>query len=326
MKHLHIHIGWPKTGTSGLQSYWTRNADYLLSHGLAYYRSQLDSIGSVARQIARGDDMTTQAEAFAAWTARQEAGQVLISSEGLASTRMESFRQFVRPEAWDRISVLAYLRPQPEYLESWYKQTAKWGSKQSTRSMLVASSKPMRTSHYASLLAPWEALCAEHRKGRVTVRIFDPGEMAGGDVIRDAMAVLGIPYRPDVELARSRQNVSPSAALIGMYLKLPKIDRLQQINRRIVASGLPGVTGSADLFDRETVAKIEGWFAAENEQLRARYFPERPRLFRPSAPTPPPGAAEQAAFRDLLIETIREMRGEDVAAQARAALHAAAQP
>lgn len=319
MKHLYIHIGWPKTGTSSLQAYWTRNPEHLARHGLAYYRSHLDSIGSICRQISRGEDIAPQAAELAALATRPDVERVLISSESLITTPMAPFLRFIRPDVWQRITVIAYLRPQAEYLESWYKQSVKWGGKHSTRSILTPASAPMRASRYATELSRWEDLCRDHGNGEVVVRLFDPAHLVGGDVLTDAMSVLGFPFRPGGDGAEERHNVSPSASLIRMYLKLPPIHKLQQINRRIVASGHPGATGSGDLFDADTVLSIQNRFADENELVRARYFPDRAQLFD-RIRTREAAEIDKDGLRALLIDTIRQMRGDEVAKTAMAAL------
>ena len=86
----------------------------------------------------------------------------------------------------------------------------------------------------------------------------------------------------------------------------------------MVASGHPGVIGSGDLMTPDQRAAIAARFAEGNERLRARFFPDRAALFTPKPVPPLPLEVED--LRPLLIATLDQMRGPEVATLARAAL------
>ena len=316
-KDLFLHIGWPKTGTTALQSFCHANRAALAAQGLAYYTTRAESAGSIARAIAKAEPMAPHSARLQDWAARQDAAKVLISSEGFAGTDLTALADFLAPEQWRRITVIAYLRPQDEYLESWYKQVIKWGNKVPLQTYLGAQNPVWRLADYDGQMARWQAWCAGLPDARLQAAIFDRQTLAGGDIGTDVFARLGLPG-PGQPLGGS--NVSPSAALIALYLKLPPIERLQQINRAMMASGHPATVGSRDILTPDQRAAIMARFAPGNERLRARLFPDRDTLFAPKPP--PPAAPEDATdtLKTLLIATLERLRGPDIVAQARTAL------
>lgn len=315
-KDLFLHIGWPKTGTTALQSFCHANRASLAAQGLAYYTTRGESAGSIARAIAKAEPMAPHRARLLDWAARQDAPSVLISSEGFAGTDLAALSDFLAPEYWRRITVIAYLRPQDEYLESWYKQVIKWGNKVPLQTYLGAQNPVWRLADYDSQLARWQDWCAALPDARLQAAIFDRQALAGRDIGTDFFARLGLPA---LGQPLGGSNVSPSAALIGLYLKLPPIERLQQINRAIMASGHPAAVGSRDLLTADQRAAIMARFAPGNARLQARLFPDRSPLFA-AKPAPPLPEDATEALKTLLIATLDQLRGPDIAALGRTTL------
>ena len=314
-KNLFLHIGWPKTGTTALQGHCHHNPQILSAQGLAYYATWGDSAGSVPRAIRKAEDMAPHRARLLDWAEGQQAPNVLISSEGFAETGPDALAAFLAPEYWRSITVIAYLRPQDEYLEGWYKQIVKWGGRTPLEVYLDPRNPIWQQADYDHQLTRWEAWCAALPHARLQTAIFERDALEGGNIGTDFFARLGLPALGG-QIAGS--NVSPSKALIGLYLKLPPVERLQQVNRAIVATGHPAATGTRDLLSSDQRAAIAARFAAGNERLRARRFPDRAVLFTPRPA--PPAAPEDDSLKPLLLATLERLRGSDVAAQARAAL------
>lgn len=315
MKNLFIHIGWPKTGSTALQEFCHANREALSAAGLAYYACFGSACGSIVRALRKAEPLDDARRRLLDWAKQQQAANVLISSEGFSGAAPDRLEAFFDPAAWASITVIGYLRPQEAFFEGWYKQQVKWGSKISIERYLAPNSTIWRQGDYRPALDAWAEWCARHGHS-LRLRLYDRRQMVGGDLGRDFAAALGL---PDLPIAPEARNVSPSAALIGLYLRLPPIEKLQQINRRMVASGHPAATGSGDLFTPELIAQIRDTYAEPNEAIRSVWFPTRPTLFDlPAAPRPAP--ADPDGLAGLLLKTITKMRGPEVAEAARIAL------
>ena len=191
----------------------------------------------------------------------------------------------------------------------------KWGSKLSVAEYLSPRSAAWKLGDYRPGVTAWAGWC--DRNGHIfSPGIFDRRHIVGGNIGRDIFTKMGL---PEISIEATPRNVSPSAALIGMYLRLPPVEKLQKINRVIVASDHPAATGSGDLFDAETIALIRDSYAGGNEQIRANHFPHRDRLFDlTDAARPSPRSTEGLA--KLLVDTLAEMHGPAVAERAAKAL------
>ncbi|TKW68106.1 MAG: hypothetical protein DI616_03075 [Paracoccus denitrificans] len=314
MARLHLHIGLPKTGTTALQAFCAGNGKLLASHGLAYYASRGDSCGSIVRAISKRAPIGPLRGDFTDWLSRQEGRDVIVSAEGFAACNPEHVFSVFAEGRWDGVDVIGYLRPQEAFLEGWYKQLVKWGNKCSLDEFLRPHAEFWGMGDYRPALRAWTDWCAANGHRR-QFRVFDPRQLKGGDICSDVFHAIG---RPDLPVASVQRNLSPSAQLTGLYLRLPPVERLQQINRVMVASGHPAATGSGDLLDAATVALIRNHYAAANAEIRNDHFPGHSRLFsNPPAPGPAP---DPSGLDLLLIETLAKMRGPDVAARARLAL------
>lgn len=315
MARLFIHIGWPKTGSTALQEYCHKNRARLAAQGLAYYASFGAASGSISRAVAKGETLDQERARFLDWAAQQSAPNVLVSAEEFAGHAPQALAPFLAPERWDAITVIGYLRRQEDYFEGWYKQLVKWGSKLPIERFLAPGAAIWRQGDYRPGLAAWSEWCARGDHD-ARFRIYDRQALAGGTLGSDFSAALGL---PGVTLAPEARNVSPSAALIGLYLRLPPMHKLQQVNRAMVASGHPAATGSGDLLTAEMIAQIRATYATSNEAIRSRWFPERATLFDlPDISSRPQPATDGLA--DLLVETLARMRGPETASQARDAL------
>lgn len=151
------------------------------------------------------------------------------------------------------------------------------------------------------------------------LRLYDRRQMVGGDLGRDFRG--GAWPAPDLPIApEGAQCLSPSAALIGLYLRLPPIEKLQQINRRMVASGPSGGDRQRrSVHARVDRARIRDTYAEPNEAIRSVWFLDTPDAFR-SAGCAPARARRPGRLAGLLLKTITKMRGPEVAEAARIAL------
>jgi len=318
--NLYIHIGTPKTGTTSLQTFCQMNPDLLKDHGFAYFREPENhySACKVIKALNAGHDMTKYTRRFRRWCREQEVDNILISSESLFHTNFARLTEFLRPQRWKKIVVLCYLRPQEELLEGVYKQFVKWGVPLKVSDMLTP-----RYSHfgrYDARLTAWKQWVDQYDGAELIVRRYGREHLVDGNIGIDLFAQLGM---TGDAFQIPPLNVSPSRILLEMYTLLSGIERLQQINRKVVASGAPGVCGRNDIFDDAQRQAIRSGFARGNETVRQMFFPDDEVLF--PAPRPmSPAVGNYDEIRDVLLKVISELRGEEVASRARAELSAAA--
>ncbi len=318
MAKLIIHIGWPKTGSTAIQEFCHENRDMLADLGFGYYSSFGSSCGSISRALAKHQPQEDELMRFLDWHENQPLPNVLISAEEFSRWSPQELSPFLAPDSWDAITVIGYLRPQEEYFEGWYKQIVKWGNKLSLEHYLAAGAAIWQQADYRPGMMAWSAWCRQNGH-EFLPRIYDRNELTGGNIGRDFFEAIGL---RDLPALPERRNMSPSAALIGLYLRLPPIHKLQQINRIIVASDHPGARGSGDLFAPGLVRRIRDTYASANEDIRASHFPTRKTLFDlPPVTAPiPQDAHHLASLQELLLNTLDRKRGPEIARQARMAL------
>lgn len=313
MTHLILHIGWPKTGTTTLQAFCAQNPAWLQAQGLSYFRSRGDSIGDISRLLERGEDPQPAAARLADFAAGQGGRAVIASSEGLATNDLAGISALLSAASWRDITVVAYLRAQEAYLEGIYKQARKWGNPMPLAQCLAGPL--LHSAEYHRYVSAWQEWC-DARGARLILRLYTPQDLVQGDIRADFFTALGFDA---LENLPASTNVSPSAALLQLYERLPPIPRLQQINREMVASGMAGVTGSGDVLTAAQSQALRARFAAGNAQLCARYFPGRRELF-PIQKNALAAEVDLPAIRAHLIHVIRRLRGDHLADQAAAAL------
>lgn len=275
-------------------------------------------MGPVSRAIGNGEPLDRYRDTFLDWVSSQTVSNVIISSEGFALNDPLELARFVDVLQWDKITVIAYLRPQAEYLEGWYKQIIKWGGKIRHDQFLAQPGPHWAPVDYDRLLNRWDEWCQSLHSATLQVRLFnDAIKGINFDIIQDFLGIIDITnkYRPS-----EMMNISPSRALIELYLKLPPINQLQKVNRRMVASGHPATTGTRDLFSPEQSTFLSTQFAEINQNVCARYFPDRRVLFPLYPPPPPPSQADIESLKCLLIKTLTEMHGDNVARAASKAI------
>ena len=157
MKRIILHIGTEKTGTSTIQSFFHKNADKLLDHGILYPRAPYgpDSASHIGLPVyARNEkrlagDMLGKfgiKDAYAVEVFREELKTkfynefashefhtMVLSSEHLTSrlsepAELERLKNLLEPMG--RVEVVLYLRPQEELVASSYSTTIRLGSTQ----------------------------------------------------------------------------------------------------------------------------------------------------------------------------------------------------
>jgi hypothetical protein len=167
----------------------------------------------------------------------------------------------------------------------------------------------MHWHNYDEMLTRWENTVGPER---ITVRLFDPGFLEDGDIISDYCKVVGLDLakldRPERE---NRALTAEAAELIRIMNEThPKfrpdrsMDHLAATLRRRLSR--PDVQGSCIRLSREQRARVRAHHRKGNEEVRARWFPDRPELFpeRTDLPEPRPIAQVREDALRLAAELI----------------------
>ncbi|NUB44370.1 hypothetical protein GEU84_008245 [Fertoebacter nigrum] len=360
---LYLHIGVSKTGTSSIQEFLHINRAALPRHGflvpatlvsrnhrnLAIYAldddvidnpkiaAQLTTPAAIAAfRMAFGDALIAESRTW------PPGAHVVISAEQMTHlTRPTEFARLkgLLDELGHAVRIVVYVRRQDLHFTSAYSQGIKGGLDIDLipPAADVAEDGPdhgrFHSRDYARFLAPWAATFGTPY---VILRVFERGQMQGGDVITDFAQAIGLPMGGDL-LRPQYQNLSLDlrtiAYLRGMTAHFPRfIDGKRNKRRvRLIALLEQVSDGPPPRLEPEVARAFLAGFT-EGNQTVAREFLGRAdgRLFHdPVADSPgiAPGLdAEQAVQITLRLCGALPFAGRDHAATFRQALAACDDP
>jgi tetratricopeptide (TPR) repeat protein len=307
-RHLILHIGLPKTGTSAIQHFLVTRRKALLRQGFCYPSTPGGSnhVALAAAAALHGkprkwqDEVKQKAmgvpprlEDF--WqqfhdeitALPPQIGTVILSAERFSSQldsqdKIENLRAALEPLFAD-MRVIVYLRRQDTHATSAYSQMLRFGIIEPP-----ALDQPLSRYRgfydYESFLARWTAVFG---RDAMTPRLFERAAMAEGDAVADFTRFCGI---GKIKLAAPEAAVRNQSIDIHGQALLIAVGRLMQQQ-----SGSAKVAGRIwdELTDivSDTCAG-QGWrpsraearafmaqYADSNEAVRKDWFPERATLF-----------------------------------------------
>lgn len=328
-----LHIGTEKTGTTSIQEFLHLNRRALASQGIhvpvrlgrpehiALAHAVLDEDKRFSRRNGPHGPGRTGAGRMRARAARlitaelararaTGARTVILSSERLGALidrpeEMARLRALLSP-LFQRVDIVVYLRPQPDFATSYYSTDLRNGSlRRSVLPDLDRSPRHAQRLDYATRLEFW----AQHwPEAQLSPRLFTPDALPRGDVLADFFAradidITGMPRPP-----RQNGTLGARAQLFLRRLnwrcaKDPAFAR--RIDRAAILRNLEqGTTGPGRKPSRAAARAFLARFAEGNERIRARWFPERRTLFvAPLRDYPPRATALRlttAEFRRML--------------------------
>ncbi|MDX1619906.1 MAG: hypothetical protein R3320_02875 [Nitriliruptorales bacterium] len=217
-KRLIAHIGTHKTGSSAIQAVLSQAGEDLAQAGVLYPRSgQVNSGGhlNLCWQIsedprfdaARGtvDDLVSEVR-------RSEAEVAVISAETLTSRpRNPIYAEFIADLAGrifaDEVLVVAYVRPQWEYLDSLYTQRVKRGYIDDTYVTFIEANHDQPRLDYVTTFDQWERGSGE----ALRLRPYDRASLRDGDVVADFLSTSGLER---LDLGTATANPRPGARAV----------------------------------------------------------------------------------------------------------------
>ena len=258
-----MHVGWDKTGSTTIQSFFDLNrASLRETFSIVYppgrwhaflgsYFSENPTDYIYNRYLGEYDtnrikkrDCQLLSEFESSILSAGTSEILLVSYEGfigLEKNTLENFLKYFKQFS-DQVEVVAYVRPIFSYAKSAMSQKAKQGQ---LNLRDVNSSPPV---HYKKEL---EKLSEVFGQSNLVVRVFSPDGLAGGDVLLDFMDVCGISsseFLRNYELPRrDNESVQLTAAIFSAAL----VDSLSAKGIQLNVSEFASLIGNS-------LNKIEG--------------------------------------------------------------------
>lgn len=232
MKEVILHIGYPKSGSSALQTTLLASRPHLRQRGFFYpdapsglhnaltaqFHPLPDTLWPYVELTDPDERRTARRRDFAALERRldrQERRTVILSSESLIALEDDGvprLRDWLARRA-DRVRIVCYVRHPVPYASSLVGERIKQGEALSELTELVP------TGRLRQALPPWAAAFGREN---VTVRATERAQLTGGDVVSDFASLIGY----DGPLDRSRQYENrglshPATLLLSAIHALP---------------------------------------------------------------------------------------------------------
>jgi hypothetical protein len=341
---LILHIGQSKTGTSSIQRVLGARRDQLAALGVCYPLSPgwanhgllpaslvpVDRLGhfnpAVWEGMAPAARLARFRREFAAELAAMPATTrlLLISAEqmaGLLDTEalVASLRDLLAPHVGS-VRVVMYLRRQDSHYASGYTQALRVG--QVGPPVLPKAGPEKRPDYdYAATLDRWARVFGE---AAIRPRVFERDGLKNGDVVDDFLDLCGIALAVPRDDPDRQSNLSLTPGGIDLVRAMaahlgPAMDGGSARWRRFVQAVNEALPGAGWRPSAAAAAAFLDGYAATNEAVRRRWFPDRAALFAPvkpdggaagRSPAVDAAAALDAACALILAETGAAMARE----------------
>jgi len=218
---------------------------------------------------------------------KERAPAALILSNEHLSARVRTPVEIRRVEQLcrsfaDRVTVVAYLRNQIDYLVSWYNTLVKSGNSKPFDSFGVRRIE--RQVDYARMLAPWSRVFGVEN---MRVRRFEKQDMKGGDILTDFASIVGFETKGLAWADRLNQSLDAEALeflrRFNSYFPRVKGERGNPERAGVVESLLAHREGEGFRISRAKAAEIEERFRESNREVSEKYFGSIDPLFSPSS-------------------------------------------
>jgi hypothetical protein len=307
----YLHIGTEKTATKTIQSFLDVNRLRLRADGFVYpdYRKKRDDNYWCHALLGYNPDHRDEFTQFEHIRTKQEllnfqrsetrrlqrsigqsakvSGQALILSSELFQSRLTSREELLRlKESLERLgvdhfSIVVYLRNPAELINSHYSTVIKTGG---------VNELPFPPEHpYAYNLCNHQATLERFRdvfgEEALIPRVFDSATLKKGSVIHDFCEAVGIPLNDAYQIP---EDANESLSAWGVQIlrrvnrQIPRFDPNGKLNPwrgNILTYFSEHFTESKYAMPESLWKQYDEVFAASNEWVRNRYFPDRPTLF-----------------------------------------------
>lgn len=321
-KHVFLHIGYDKTGTSAIQQFLFQNREILAGQGILYpesampykeYRNHTALVLAMRRTVKFEEDEGMVLDRFREidrkrilpellWknlTGEIDASpcpKVCISSEAFVNFAKNDDSAVLIGETAEHlrrydVSVIVYIRQQDDYLESFYNQIVKkgrtvWGYP----NHFWRNLNPLR-GDYMQALDAWSDVFGTDR---MIVRKYSKKEFGPGGIVPDFLRLLGADgdatwNRP----ARNRANPRLPNRMVELKRRSNRLRRYFRLHRSLLFNELINraiyrmarkrkPSGRVRLLSPEQRRDILRHYESVNARIAEDYFPGEGPLFSPA--------------------------------------------
>ncbi len=226
MATIYLHIGSPKTGTTAIQKFLTKNAKTLKKIGYSFpdFGIRYPHVGEFRNGyfISRmgGDCFLDEREQ--SWKMLEEELQnvdnVILSDEAIwMRQRRHVFWERIRKKVEElgaEVCVIVYLRRQDLLMESFWNQKTKYNGNTLTFDEFVETHDRLMPMRYGKRL---DIIQDKLKPRRICVRVFEPSQLYHENVVSDFCREIGI-KEDSVSLEYDKKS-NPSLSLNSIELK-----------------------------------------------------------------------------------------------------------
>lgn len=295
---LWLHIGMPKTGTTAVQKFLSKNYAELRSAGLNYMvagRKRPDGPGRVAsshNQIGfdltkGGPNAVNYRNAINTEYAENEGATCIVSSEVFFSTRHKELAALYQDIPSKEKRILLYCRRYDDYFEAEYKQHSKngkvkTGATQHIKARLAAMKENPERFNFSGRVS---SISEAFTDVEIVPVIYDRKSLVNGNLVDDLLERVGAkcPSGLSTEI-----NSNPSLSRIASEAFGIVSDVMGRHNsrrlRRLVDEE-PALQRKHDVLEIDERNFVNEVLAKSDEEFRKKFFPERSSLFSERTPT-----------------------------------------
>lgn len=216
MKTLILHIGTYKTGTTSIQNSLYLQREKLLSLGINYI-----SIPGEVQEYNGRQTIFRNDKDFIIKSLAEAPGDVhILSNEGLwdrKELKSRFLKVIIDSKVYHTVKVIAYIRRQDEFLDSFFKQENKVGANLVAGlpiDAFIAEIEKIGTLDYLNILNDY---CGLFGVTNVKVRLFEKEHLQNKDVVADFLHLIGVDYEQFVTY-RLNETISTQYGYLAHHL------------------------------------------------------------------------------------------------------------
>ncbi|MRU15324.1 hypothetical protein FDP25_07780 [Roseovarius sp. A21] len=268
-----LHLGTPKTGTTGLQQYLSETSDVLAEKGVHYVKSfRRGPSHNYLMRLLRQPDKEDFIQRKLNQELQQSSGETAVISTETAYGVFGTSKVLaaLKPDMRERVQILCYARRQDLFLEAMAKQKAKNALFDGSLQAFCAHPKQQKKASY---LAFANQIAKRFPEVRIHFRAFDRSQLEDGDVVQDFCAFAGLATEDRPENRYNEANRTPSLQVVEAVRNYPfdgNVHRRATL-REIMKQDKGDYFRSRDVMPPDMREQIIDLYAKENRELFRRY-------------------------------------------------------